>query len=1161
LNVEYSCIDSDSDGYNLSADECGIPDCDDSNSSIYPNATEICDDTIDNDCDELIDDEDPDCEEAPAPCGLTVPHCNGECPPGQYCYLLVNGGEHCVCEAPPFDLGDAPDSTNNFGVNMTAYVGVNASFPTVHGGPSPFGPCHLNSFAVLGTEISFENEADINADQDSINNIDPTNDTPDNDSIAYPPAGFGMDDSLKYVPINLTTNNLTLNHCDNSSIPIELTLSGGASESWTAYLNVWIDYNRDGDWGTPSTADTVNCSAPGDTSEWVVQNYAILVPPFGLGTINQTVFFTGYVPAPDSDAWMRIMLTEANVTYADGSGILFCYEDGETEDYYVNIVEAGGPPPPTCDYDASCCGGYYGGGYTNDGGITCFWDDNCTEPCIECSLSEPACNGYCPPGDVCSPTLSCVCITCVDDDSDGYNVTGGGCGPVDCDDSDPSVNPGATEICNNVDDNCDTFIDEGFTNEDCQYVCENLGYVWTGYGAPLNCCGNDEGEASPYEAGTEVSCSDGNDNDCDGLTDSGDPDCGIGPTEISDCTEIPISGEYVLTADITNSSNFTCINIQASDVVLDCQGFTIDGQDLGDTLGIYISSQTNVTIRNCPITDWDVGIFFTSVTYSFLENNTVSSNGYYGVYFSGAVDNNALIGNTFSNNGDIGLYLAGSSNNVLAGNTAFGNANQDVSLAFDSLNNTFTDFTFGSSLTTVDFTYDGDLNLREVTSPPADPDGYQNIGKYVNATGTGWLALNISYTDVDLGSVDENTLFIARNNGSWETDTSVFANNFGVKTTANYVYANVTDFGSLFAPLGNFTSSAWPMLKRFNYRAAASELTSDMHHGAQRVWYQTLANPIAASPAVADINTTVDGLEIAIQTFWSPPPTALIYELSKNGTILCTIDPTGTGNYLGGISSPALANLDNDSNLEGIFASQNNNIYRVQWDSCSVDNIFIPPFPSASRPIYASPAIGDINEDGLNEIAVGASGGGPFYILDENLTQICTFNVSSRSSPAFGDLDTNNSGYEVAFAGEDGVMYVIDDNCNLIWNYTMGTTSWSSPVIENIQTNDTDLEIAVNDDSTLYIFQNDGNLSCSYNMTGDPRYGSPAAAELDYNTSDLEIATGNWATNTVYIVNSSCNLLGSYTASDSVYWTAIADINNDTFNEVLFGSDDNTTYV
>jgi len=54
-----------------------------------------------------------------------------------------------------------------------------------------------------------------------------------------------------------------------------------------------------------------------------------------------------------------------------------------------------------------------------------------------------------------------TCVICVDADHDGYNVTGASCGPVDCDDTNASIHPGAPELCADRKDNdCDNNIDE-----------------------------------------------------------------------------------------------------------------------------------------------------------------------------------------------------------------------------------------------------------------------------------------------------------------------------------------------------------------------------------------------------------------------------------------------------------------------------------------------------------------------------------------------------------------------------------------------------------------------------------------------------------------------------------------------------------------------------
>jgi len=52
---------------------------------------------------------------------------------------------------------------------------------------------------------------------------------------------------------------------------------------------------------------------------------------------------------------------------------------------------------------------------------------------------------------------------CTDIDGDGYYAEGGACGTADCKDNDKAVYPGAKELDNNKDDDCDGSVDEGVT--------------------------------------------------------------------------------------------------------------------------------------------------------------------------------------------------------------------------------------------------------------------------------------------------------------------------------------------------------------------------------------------------------------------------------------------------------------------------------------------------------------------------------------------------------------------------------------------------------------------------------------------------------------------------------------------------------------------------
>ena len=92
----------------------------------------------------------------------------------------------------------------------------------------------------------------------------------------------------------------------------------------------------------------------------------------------------------------------------------------------------------------------------------------------------------------------------------------------DCDDANASLNPGKTEICNNLDDNCNSVVDEGCDDDKDGYCDNDLSYDTTA--EPLTVCPKGAGDSDDTDKainpdGKEI-C-DGKDNDSNGLIDEG----------------------------------------------------------------------------------------------------------------------------------------------------------------------------------------------------------------------------------------------------------------------------------------------------------------------------------------------------------------------------------------------------------------------------------------------------------------------------------------------------------------------------------------------------------------------------------------------------------------------------------------------------------------
>jgi len=212
------------------------------------------------------------------------------------------------------------------------------------------------------------------------------------------------------------------------------------------------------------------------------------------------------------------------------------------------------------------------------------------------------------------------------------------------------------------------------------------------------------GSVSAYSAIGGGICKCGNNN----ITSGGNAtdacvDCTAALNDDANCTN---QVNYVGTVNITNYIG-TCIDNPANfnNKIFDCQGHTIDGDDSGDNIGIYLSNRTNNTIKNCNVTQFWAGISFgyngssytTGCSNNTLTNNIANNNTHSGIVLHSSSNNNTLTNNIANNNAHSGILLHSSSNNNnLTNNTA--NSNNLGIVLSSSSNNALTNNTANSNI-------------------------------------------------------------------------------------------------------------------------------------------------------------------------------------------------------------------------------------------------------------------------------------------------------------------------------------------------------------------------------------------------------------------------------------------------------------------------------
>ena len=281
------------------------------------------------------------------------------------------------------------------------------------------------------------------------------------------------------------------------------------------------------------------------------------------------------------------------------------------------------------------------------------------------------------------------------------------------------------------------------------------------------------------------------------------PLAGTGDTNLSSCTIIATPGLFNLTDDIDNASD-TCMIIRSSDVVFDCLGHYIDGEDTGDGIfvdGEYESEWSNITIGNCEIREFSRGMYVEYAQDSRFENITIYDNPSQGLSTSSTVNVNYT--NITASGGSYPGYFTADSNIIVRESEFYNGGGAAVVITSDD--SEFRDSTFkscsGTCLTGNIYlnSADGNLFYNITVSNSTDRNFYwfasdnNNMTKSYISDGADGIYMrggSVGNNFYENNFSDHSSYSIEfRNEGS--NDNNKFYNNYFWNTGNNFVYAPI----------------------------------------------------------------------------------------------------------------------------------------------------------------------------------------------------------------------------------------------------------------------------------------------------------------------------------------------------------------------------------
>jgi hypothetical protein len=260
------------------------------------------------------------------------------------------------------------------------------------------------------------------------------------------------------------------------------------------------------------------------------------------------------------------------------------------------------------------------------------------------------------------------------------------------------------------------------------------------------------------------------------------------------------------------------------------------------------------------------------------------------------------------------------------------------------------------------------------------------------------------------------------------------------------------------------------------------------------------------------------------------------------------------------LATPAVGDLNGDNVPEVVVPLANGQVYAFKANGkplagwpVSIGGV---EDQYSSQVINSSPQIADLDKDGQVEIVTGSTDKN-LYVFDASGNSVWSFSTGDMilSTPYIAEIDASSSGLEVAFGSGDGYFYFLNSDGELLWKRITGWTLRSSPTGADLD-GDGDLELMIGgDDDKLWAWHHNGSLVAGWPRAAEADlFSSPAVGDID-GDGDLEVVIGSDSAK-VYAWHADGSLVSDWPKQTELSVkgsAALANLDDDAELEVIVG--------